>query len=312
MDSRIYPNKMISNMQSYLSSEAHKYITYPKFIFLCGRAFSTPEDYKISNRGIADKYLTTKSKDIFIVLSEKLWEDSFNSNIDLLTFEEFLAEVSDTIVLFVESPGSFCELGAFAYAEKLFSDKLIIVIDEKYKKDKSFIITGPTAKAEKDGVKIIYAPLNGTGLLSSADLRCVFDGKISEFSSKNSKINKRTTNQDEGRITVNSFIIELLELIKILQPVSRKDLIEIYKMVKGFTAFKFVKSDGTDFHNEIKYDYIIKLLETVGLITLTTNIISTDKYEKSQSLMFDYPKKSECKERNRLLCRRYRYGGNIK
>ena len=96
----------------------------------------------------------------------------------MLTFEEFLAEVSDVIVLFVESPGSFCELGAFSYAEKLFSDKLIIVIDEKYKGDKSFIITGPTAKAEKDGAKIIYAPLNGTGLLSSANLRRVFDEKI--------------------------------------------------------------------------------------------------------------------------------------
>ena len=72
-----------------------------------------------------DKYLKSKSDAIFIVLSEKLWEDSFDSNIDLLTFEEFLAEVSDAIILFVESPGSFCELGAFAYAEKLFSDKLI-------------------------------------------------------------------------------------------------------------------------------------------------------------------------------------------
>lgn len=313
MDSRIYSNKMIENMKSYLSTdETHKYITYPKFVFLCGKAFSPPETYENTNRGIADKYLTTKSKDIFIVLSEKLWEDSFNSNIDLLTFEEFLAEVSDVIVLFVESPGSFCELGAFSYAEKLFSDKLIIVIDEKYKGDKSFIITGPTAKAEKDGAKIIYAPLNGTGLLSSADLRRVFDEKIKEFGSKNAKVNKRAINHIEEKITINSFIIELLELIKILQPISRKDLIETYKTVKGFTAFKFVKIDGNDFHNEIKYDYIIKLLETVGLITLTADVISTDKYGKAQSLMFNYPKKSESKERNRLLCRKYRYGGNIK
>ena len=74
-------------------------------------------------------YLQKQSEDIFIVLSERLWEESFNSNIDLLTFEEFLAEISDVIVLFCESPGSYCELGAFAYANKLFSDKLVIVID---------------------------------------------------------------------------------------------------------------------------------------------------------------------------------------
>ena len=42
-----------------------------------------------------------------------MWEDRFDNSIDLLIFEEFLAEVSDSIILFVESPGSFCELGAF-------------------------------------------------------------------------------------------------------------------------------------------------------------------------------------------------------
>lgn len=308
MDSRIYSNKMIESMKSHLDNDANKFITYPKFVFLCGAAYSDIE-YERSNRGIIDKYLKSKSEDIFIVLSEKLWEDSFDSNIDLLTFEEFLAEVSDAIILFVESPGSFCELGAFAYAEKLFSDKLIIIIDEKYKNGKSFIITGPAAKAQKDGAKVIYAPLSGTGLLSSADLRRIVDEKAVEFSSKSASGNKRKPNKDEVGISVNAFIIELLELIKIVQPISRKDLIEIYKKIKGFSAFKFVKKDGTDFHNEIKYDYIIKLLVTVGLIKLKGNNISSDLYLKSQALMFDYSKKTENQERNKLICRKYRYRG---
>lgn len=212
----------------------------PQICFLCGAAYSENE-YNKTNRGIIDKYLKSKSEDIFIVLSEKLWEDNFDSNIDLLTFEEFLAEVSDAIILFVESPGPFCELGAFAYAEKLFSDKLIIVIDEKYEGDKSFIITGPTAKAQKDGAKVIYAPLSGTGLLSSADLRKIVDENSAEFASKSSQSNKRHPNKDETYISVNTFILELLELIKIVQPVHRRDLIDIYKEIKGFSAFKFVK-----------------------------------------------------------------------
>ena len=308
MDSRIYSKKMIESMKSHLGNDTNKFITYPKFVFLCGAAYSENE-YAKTNRGVIDKYLKSKSDDIFIVLSEKLWEDSFDSNIDLLTFEKFLAEVSDAIILFVESPGSFCELGAFAYAEKLFSDKLIIVIDEKYKGDKSFIITGPTAKAKKDGAKVIYAPLSGTGLLSSADIRRIVDEKSTEFASKSSPSNKRHPNKDEASISVNTFILELLELIKIVQPISRKDLIDIYKEVKGFLAFKFIKKDGTNFHNEIKYDYIIKLLVTVGLIKLDDNLISTELHQKSQALMFDYPKKSENQERNKLICRKYRYRG---
>lgn len=302
---------MIEHMKLYLNNNATKFITYPKFVFVCGKKFSSSEEYNKSNRGIIDKYLKTKSKDVFIVLSEKLWEDSFDSDIDLLTFEEFLAEVSDTIILFVESPGSFCELGAFAYADKLFSDKLIIVIDEKYKGNKSFIITGPTAKAKKDGAEVIFAPLFGTGLLSSADLRNVVDQKLHEFASKSATINKRTPNQSDGKLLVNTFIIELFELIRILQPISRKDLIEIYKKVKDISSFRFVKKDGDDFHNEIKYDYIIKLLENVGIIKLNGEIIITDQHKKSQSLMFMYPKKTENKERNKLLCKKYRYRGVI-
>jgi len=310
MNSHIYSEKMLNSMKSHLDNSVSRFITYPKFVFLCGAAYDKCE-YENSNRGITDKYLRRKSGDVFIVLSEKLWENSFNSNIDLLTFEEFLAEVSDSIILFVESPGSFCELGAFAYAEKLFSDKLIIIIDEKYKGDTSFIITGPTAKASKDGSKVIYAPLDGNGLLSSFDLRSALDEKIQDFKSKNSPRNKRSPNQNENRILVNSFILELLELINILQPISSRDLIDIYKAVKGFSAFSFVKKDGTPFHNEIKIDYIIKLLETVELIGIKDGLI-TSRQAKSQSLMFNYSRKTENQERNKLLCRKYRYRGSVK
>ena len=302
---------MILNMKSHLDNATGKFITYPKFVFLCGKAYSDL-DYKNSNRGIAGKYLCCNSDNIFIVLSEKLWEDNFDTSIDLLTFEEFLAEVSDTIILFVESPGSFCELGAFAYAEKLFSDKLIIVIDQKYKNDKSFIATGPVAKAKKDGSTVVYAPLDGTGLLSSPDLRHVLNEKINAFKSKNCPQNKRVPNQNQDEVQINSFILELLELVRILQPISRSDLIKVYKEIKGFSHFSFVKKDGNEFHNEIKVDYIFKLLSTVGLIHIHNNIIGCNIETKNQSLMFSYTKKSLNQERNKLLCRKYRYRGFVK
>ncbi len=311
MNAFIYSNELIESMKAHLENEKFKFITCPKFVFLCGKAYS-PDLYFETNRGIVDKYFRSMSKDVYIVLSERLWEESFNSNIDLLTFEEFLAEVSDTIVLFVESAGSFCELGAFAYAEKVFSDKLIIVVDEKYKHDKSFIITGPVAKAEKDGAKVVYAPLEGTGLLSSNSLRELLYQIVRDFGNKSAKINKRQINRDAGKVSLNSFILELLELVRILQPISRSDLITIYKQVKGFPAFKFIKKDGSDFHNEIKYDYVIKLLQTVGLITLQGDMISSSNPQKQAPFMLSYSLKAENQERNRLICRKYRYKGTIK
>ena len=180
MDCRVYSDEMINSMRNHLEIINRQIITYPKFVFLCGKAYEN-DMYDSSNRGVIDRYIKGQTDNIFIVLSEKLWEDSFDSNIDLLTFEDFLAEVSDCIILLVESPGSFCELGAFAYADKLFSDKLILVIDKNYENDKSFIITGPTAKALKDGSSVVYAALDGSGLLSSSGLRDVLKKKISEL-----------------------------------------------------------------------------------------------------------------------------------
>lgn len=309
MNPHIYSEKMITSIKLHLDYKS-KFITSPKFVFLCGKQF-TKESYYETNRGIIDKFLKSKSKDIYIVLSEQLWEKEFNSNIDLLTFEEFLAEVSDCIILFVESPGSFCELGAFSYADKLFSDKLAIIIDKQYEGSESFIITGPTAKAKKDGSEIIFASLNGTGLLFSDELREYVEKVINRFQSKRDSLNKRKPNSEEDKVLLNSFIIELLELIKIIQPVSNKDLLEVYKTVKGFSSFEFIKSDGSMFHNKIMYEYIIKLLKSVELITIENDLIRINRYYNSQPFMFRSSRNLECKERNRLLCRKYRYKGIV-
>ena len=83
-----------------------------------------------------------------------------------------------------------------------------------------------------------------------------------------------------------------------------------YISVKGFSSFSFVKKDGKEFHNEIKTDYIFKLLQTVELITLKDNIITSNQ-AKAQSLMFTYSKKAENQERNKLLCRKFRYRGPV-
>lgn len=307
MDSRIYSEKTLASIKSHLEKNESKFITYPKFIFLCGKAIDGK--YEKTNRGILQNYLQKQSEDIFIVLSERLWEESFNSNIDLLTFEEFLAEISDAIVLFCESPGSYCELGAFAYANKLFSDKLVIVIDEQYKEAKSFIMTGPVAKAKQDGATIVYAQLGGKGLLASKELRDMVREKVKQFSSKTATLNRRKCNTVQDQILISSFIVELLECIKLLQPISKSDLVELYKIIKGFSHFTFVKRDGDAFHNEIKYDYIIKLLSNVGLIKIVHDIITTTEYSKTQNLMLRYYGNGENKERNKLLCRKYRYGG---
>ena len=94
MDARIYSEMSISSIRKHLEKGGSKFVTFPKFIFLCGKRIDpeVEDSYEKSNRGIIDEYIRKLLPDGKIVLSEKLWEEDFNDCIDLLSFEEFLAE----------------------------------------------------------------------------------------------------------------------------------------------------------------------------------------------------------------------------
>lgn len=51
----------------------------------------------------------------------------------------------NTLIIIVESVGTFCELGAFSFSKDLV-DKLYIINDEQHREDKSFINRGPIRK----------------------------------------------------------------------------------------------------------------------------------------------------------------------
>ena len=311
MNTNIYSDASIFSIRKHLDKCDHKYITYPKFIFLCGKGFDSKESYKQSNRGIIDDFIKKLLPDTHIVLSEQMWEDGFDASIDLLIFEEFLAEVSDAIILFVESPGSFCELGAFAYADALFSDKLLIIMDEKYRGSKSFVATGPVLKAKEDGSKIIYAQIENGALLSSTELRTAILEVIKNFKTKRSRVNRRVVNADENHVFISSFLIEILEILRLVQPISSNDLLQLYKAIKQFGIFTLVKRDGNKFKREIKFSYILKLLQTAGIIEIESSIIKFPNYEKTQHLMLKYFGNGIERERNRIICRKYKYGEQI-
>jgi len=84
-----------------------------------------------------------------IVLAEEIQEWLHHAHYDdLVTFERHLAHLACTIVLFVESPGSIAELGAFSQVPQI-SDKLLVFMrNDQYEQD-SFIHLGPLRLLEK-------------------------------------------------------------------------------------------------------------------------------------------------------------------
>jgi hypothetical protein len=79
-----------------------------------------------------------------IYYPEELFEELILSQpqMDLLSLENLLAKSVHAVVIILESSGAIAELGAFANHPDL-CNRLIVIVDEKYKKKKSFIMLGP-------------------------------------------------------------------------------------------------------------------------------------------------------------------------
>lgn len=188
--------------------------TYKTTIFLCGADLSQKDkirykiDKTLKNRWYSIQYDIIYPEDIF----EELLYSSQTK--DLLSLENLLAESVDAVVLIPESPGSFTELGAFASDEKV-RNKLICIIDEKYKKNKSFINQGPlklVKKANKHGLIFINPNESDKG--------------VDKLNTSLKKM-KKSSSKIKDKITLLQIHNFLLPSIFLLEPVSKTTLINL-------------------------------------------------------------------------------------
>lgn len=173
-------------------------------MFLCGADISMKDKlrFKIANefKNLWNSYRYE------IIYPEDIFDELLYSSRskDLLSLENLLADSVDVIVMIPESPGSFAELGAFANNENLRT-KIVCIIDEKYKKNKSFINQGPIKlikKANKNGVVFI----NPNDLLNEMDeIKSAIN-----FTKKNSAVKTKSVNL----LQLDSFLLPTIYLIE--------------------------------------------------------------------------------------------------
>jgi len=135
-------------------------------IFLCGGSSKEEEKFR---RKVGEKICATSKRSPY-KYSVYYPEDMFIELIlgyqkqDLLTLENLLADSASSIVILLQSPGTFTELGAFTNYKKL-SNKLIVIIDPKYTRKKSFINFGPVRFLKtKTKSKVLSMPMNNSNL----------------------------------------------------------------------------------------------------------------------------------------------------
>lgn len=117
---------------------------------------------------------------------------------DLLEYENLLADNSDIICIICESIGSAVELGAFVQNERI-KQKMIVCINQKYSRDKSFVMMGPVKHLQKKNrsAVIIY--------------------------------------KDNDPVTLGNNLIEIFHKFKRLSVISNKD--QSFKNLSAYIAF---------------------------------------------------------------------------
>ena len=120
----------------------------PDLVFLCGGETQKHSGMYRSARDFFRHHVETNDEALFkrLRLAENVnnWFDR-ETFADLLEVEEYLANLADLIILFVESPGSIAELGAFAVSDVLRL-KTLAVINGIHPAEGSFIADGPVRR----------------------------------------------------------------------------------------------------------------------------------------------------------------------
>lgn len=178
------------------------------FIFLCGGA---------AQEHIRNKIRTQlEISGLQILYPEDLFMDMLNRNkkTDLLEYENLLADNSDAVCIICESMGSAVELGAFIQNETL-EQKLTVCINQKYARDKSFIMMGPVKHLQKKNKSavIIYKDKEPEKLAN--DLIKIFH-HAQRFSLKGNKI--------QSFNNLSAYIAFVPMIVYFFKFINRKDL----------------------------------------------------------------------------------------
>jgi len=135
-------------------------------IFLCGGAEDKEQELR---RKLGTALAGLKSKYRYSIFYP---EDMFvelvlgHQKQDLLTLENLLARSVSAVTILLQSPGTFTELGAFSN-HVLLKNKLVVVVDPKYRKAQSFINTGPIRHLIKEtSSRVLFLKMDESNLPS--------------------------------------------------------------------------------------------------------------------------------------------------
>lgn len=297
---KIYGSSLLDEIKTYVRTNSSNDIGLHlfKLVFLCGKKISDD-----CNRRKIREFLSIHRPDVKCINVEDIM-NKFLGEMDLFTLEEFIAALCDLIILFPESPGSICELGAFASRDNLVK-KMLVINDRSFINSQSFITQGPIARIKRyNENSVLYTDNNAIFLnpdLHNSLVNCV------------PKIKDCKPNNKQDSISIDAYIYEIIDIINLFSPVTSKQISSLYKYLKGFESYSFFDQsiDGASLARMIKPKHILDFLELLGYIERIAResdyYILSSTSKKAVGFLFSFNEKKYQLLRTHIVSRKYKY-----
>lgn len=133
-----------------VNTDAFTVSNAPDYIFLCGgRLDDLSRSLRAQFYELNVKTNPSLQERVLLAEAADNWYGSQVEFQDLLELEEHIAGLSGCVLLFVESPGAIAEFGAFSQM-RLIQEKLIVVVEDSYYGQQSFIRNGLIERTIRD------------------------------------------------------------------------------------------------------------------------------------------------------------------
>lgn len=283
--------KIINKLKSNLRIKSKNLVDIPKFVFVCGekildingdllpehdlqvnnniRHYIISELEEINRNGLYGK----RYKQVKCIISEKIYTHDLSD--DILSFEEILAEISENIIIIAESPGTFCELGAFSLDK--FCNKTIVINEDNPNYKDSFITLGPIKKIESQNEKNVILYSDKSKIRNSFKIASM----ISEIKRMEVSVD---LNDNINDLTLKNLIYEFLNIIELFQPIDDAELEYVYRNLRDIQ--KNYNINNCNKHKITSFKKVLLLMEKMDLIKKRSGYYEMDNNISTYNVMF--------------------------
>lgn len=228
MDRQIYSNRRLELLRLHVRKR-RTLDDVPTFIFSCGG----DPTYHPARTRLKDYITSSKNpcfRNVYCVNAENMADMPEFSKKNLLIQEAMIIDASDCVILFAESVGSWCELGAFSALPTVYPI-LTVAYDKTHGKDKSFLMKGPIAMVRQHETELAKA--------IGVDLDCPtatpeFTRFLASIKSAARGSTRKQINTSYKEINLGGYVHELLDIVNYFAPILSDDVEVLYRSLKGF------------------------------------------------------------------------------